>query len=317
VASEGWLLQRYQELIHHRSWRESVPFDVRAQLPPYGLVVDGQRLLLLDAKVLAERGDYTGAKSLLEEDLAFWRKVLESSDTLITKMIATAAITRHFELGNLVLRQIGPENVMSAVPAGWSVPISGSERSMRRCLMGEWLFMSTSLRNLDVGLDALRDDSILSSVERRLMMPLYRPQDSMNKGAAYILQVADLLAVPLDRYGEAVNQTAELAERTRREAWPPRSAYNIVGQLLIGMGPADFGPYARRVGDLEGVRRAAVLAVTLRAAKVAMPDVPAALSANSLREPYRNHPFEWDEKERAIIFRGLEIGERSVHRVYY
>lgn len=54
------------------------------------LTLDGQKLLLLNAKILAEHGDYVGAQSLLEEDLHFWRKVLESSDILITRMIATA-----------------------------------------------------------------------------------------------------------------------------------------------------------------------------------------------------------------------------------
>ncbi|MFL6604021.1 MAG: hypothetical protein ACJ8R9_22205 [Steroidobacteraceae bacterium] len=316
-ASEGWLLQRYQALIHHRGWRESGPFDVSAPLPPYGLVVDGQRLLLLDSKVLAELGDYAGARNLLEEDLRFWRKVLESSDILISKMIATAAIIRHFELGNLVLREIQPDKVMNAVPAGWNIPISESERSMRRCLVGEWMFMSASLRNTDVDLHALRHDSAGSRVLTRLMMPLHRPQDSMNKNAAYILEMAHLLSAPLDRYEGAVNRTAILAERTKREALPAAAAYNVVGQVLIGMGAYDFGTYARRVGDLEGVRRATLLAVTLRAANVGASEVGAALSASALHDPYHNRHFEWDQKDGVIIFRGLEIGERSVHRIYY
>jgi hypothetical protein len=85
----------------------------------------------------------------------------------------------------------------------------------------------------------------------------------------------------------------------------------------MGIGAYDFGTYARRVGDLEGVRRAALLAVTLRAANVGSGEAGAALRASALRDPYRDKPFEWDGKEAAIIFRGLEIGERSVHRIYY
>jgi hypothetical protein len=177
--------------------------------------------------------------------------------------------------------------------------------------------MSASLRNTDVDLQALRDDSPVSRALTRLTMSLYRPQDSMNKNAAYILEMAQLLSSPLDRYEDAVNRTATLAERTRREALPPRSAYNVVGQVLIGLGAYDFGTYARRVGDLEGVRRAALLAATLHAASVGAPEVGAALSSSALREPYHNRPFDWDEKEGVIIFRGLEIGARSVHRIYY
>lgn len=57
--------------------------------------------------------------------------------------------------------------------------------------------------------------------------------------------------------------------------------------------------------------------MTLRAANVKAPGVSAALSADALHEPYHNRPFEWDEKEGAIVFRGLEIADRSVHRIYY
>lgn len=317
MASEGWLRQRYEELIAHRDWRESALFDVSEPLPAYGLVMDGQKLLLLNSKALAERGDYVSARSLLEKDLTFWRKVLESSDILITKMIATAAITRHFELGNLVLRQIPPEKLKDALPTGWTQPISESERSMLRCLSGEWMFMSHAMQNMDVDLYVLKADSTVSRAASWLMMPLYRPQDFKNKNATYLLEMARLLDAPLDRYEEAVNQTAALAQRTRDQAVPPRSPYNVVGQLLIGVGAYDFGTYARRVADLEGVRRAALLAVTLRAANVTAPAISSALSTSALREPYQNRPFEWDQQKGDIIFRGLELDERSVHRIYY
>jgi len=317
AASEGWLLQRYQQLIRHGGWRESVPFDIAAPLPSYAPVMDGQKLLLLNAKVLATRGDYARVRSLLGEDLSYWRKVLESSDTLISKMIATAAITRHFELGSQIFRQIRPDHVMSAVPTGWRTPISESERSLRRVLAGEWIFMSAALRHSDVDLYALNDDSVVTGMLRSLSMPLYRPQDSMNRNAAYLLEMTQLLSAPLDRYENAVNLTAGLSERTRREALSPRSLYNVVGRVLIGIGAYDFGKYARRVADLEGVRRAAFVSVTLRAANVRAPEVNAALNANALREPYHNRPFESDENEGVIIFRGLEIGERSTHRILY
>jgi hypothetical protein len=45
--------------------------------------------------------------------------------------------------------------------------------------------------------------------------------------------------------------------------------------------------------------------------------VNAALNASALREPYHKRPFESDENEGVIIFRGLEIGERSIHRILY
>ena len=313
-AAESWALPRYLELIRYRGWLEAAPFNPRAPLPPYGPVVDGQMLLFLDAKALSEWGDYAGVKNLLEQDLDFWRRVLESSDILISKMIATASIDRNFELGSLVLRQIPPEHVLSAMPAGWSVPLSESERSMRRCLVGEWMYMSGVIRQSNAASVALADESFVSKLRARLGSPLYRLQDTVNKNAEYLLQMSELLSAPLDHYENAVNQTAALADRTIREAIPPHSVYNMVGQVLLGMGASDFGKYARRVSDIEGVRRAAVLAAALRAG-IAQGD--AAVSTSALREPYHNRPFEWVQADDVVVFRGLETSERGVHRLYY
>jgi hypothetical protein len=64
------------------------------------------------------------------------------------------------------------------------------------------------------------------------------------------------------------------------------------------LGAYDFGQYARRVADVEGVRRAALVAVTLRSEKVEPSNVSAALAASSLRDPYtdRNAPVAWRER---------------------
>jgi hypothetical protein len=163
MASESWLLDRYRALIAHAGWRESVPFDVEAPFPFSALVTDGQRLLLLKAKILAERGDFAAVNELLEDDLSFWRRVLESSDMLISKMVATSAIARHFELGSLIFRAGQPGTVMSAGPAHWSIAISDTELSMRRCLVGEWLYMSAALRNTGANLYESNDSSLFTA----------------------------------------------------------------------------------------------------------------------------------------------------------
>lgn len=317
IGSEKWLLERYLELIAHHAWQDAMPFDVAAPLPPYGLVMDGQRLLLLNAEKFAESGDSVTVSKLLGEDLRFWRMVLESSDILISRMIATAAINRHFELGSLVFGQMRPADVMSAVPDNWRVALSESELSMRRCLVGEWMFMSAALRNTDVDRVFLHQDSVVARVMSGSTAPLYQPQDSINRNAEYISRIEEILSVPIERYEDSVNRTAEFSELTRKEALPPRTAYNIVGQVLIGLGAYDFGTYARRVADLEGVRRAALVAVTFRAARVGMSEVAVELAAAPLRNPYNNRPFEWDGKNHAILFRGLELGERGERRIQY
>jgi hypothetical protein len=99
----------------------------------------------LHARALAEKGDYDGARQLLENDSLFWRRVLESSDTLISKMIATVAVRRNLEWGNLIVRGMRAEDATKIVANAWRTAIPDSERSMLRCMVGEWKFSSAML----------------------------------------------------------------------------------------------------------------------------------------------------------------------------
>jgi hypothetical protein len=303
AASHPWLLERYRELIAYRAWREVVPTEVSAQLPSYAGALHGQRLLLLEAKTRADAGDAQAVAAILAGDLRFWRMVLESSDSLITKMIATAALRRHFEWGNLALRGLPAELQIEATPAEWHAPLTAAELSLRRTLVGEWVFFSGQMRTMQM--DFVAD-------------ALFQRQDTLNRYAAYFIELEATLDAPLRGYGAAADAAASLAVATANEAFPPDSLYNLMGALLLGSaGPADYSDYARRVADLEGTRRAALAAAALRAASTTASDVAPALAASPFRNPFDDQPLRWDESGRAILFVGLEHGARGEHRLYY
>lgn len=132
-AAEDSLLDTYLAFVAHTGWREEISFSFAEAIAPYSGAMDGERLLLVRARELAKRGDVAAASFLLEHDLQFWRKVLESSDILISKMIATAALNRHFEWGYRVLRQVPAREIDAAIPQGWRNGLSDAERSMVRC----------------------------------------------------------------------------------------------------------------------------------------------------------------------------------------
>jgi hypothetical protein len=320
TADDSQLLLRYSELMTRRAWVELVPIDPAAPFPSFAPIMDGQRLLMLHARRLAMRGDYDAARRVLESDLQFWRLVFESADTLITKMIATVGLVRHFEHGNLILRGLDPQAAARVMPAQWRTPISESERSMRRCLVGEWVFTSGLAKSL---IPIFRAEAAMGESDPGhrtvawLGGPFYQPQDSMNHYAAYFSRVSELLDAPLERYEEAGDASRELADSTAKRAWPPRSLYNLVGSWIRSRGISDVSNYGARVADVEGVRRAALAAATLRAAKVETADVANALQAGEWRNPYDDRPFEWSATDSAIRFQGLAKGERGVHLLYY
>jgi hypothetical protein len=314
--TENWLLERYRTFLALPGWREEVPTDIAAPLPSYQVVMDGQKVLLLHARNRAAQGGASGVRELLEADIRSWRRVLASSDILISKMIATNALNRHFKLGAEAIGLLPPERMSEALPAEWQAEISEAERSMRRVVIGEWVFGSGTIHDLGQDLaDGLpAQDSILATLGAQLHEPFFQPQDTINCLADHSSRTVELLAgVPLSGYEAAANRLTELPAAATGESCPPRALYNITGRMIVGYG-ANYGSYFRRVGDIEGVRRAALAAIELRAANVPPGDIPAALAISPLRNPYDGEPFGWDAADGAVVFRGLEPGERGEHR---
>ena len=311
-ATHPWLLDRYLTLIAHSGWREEV-FFLSAPLASYAPALRGQRLLLLHAKVLADAGDTRAARDLLASDARFWRLVLASSDLLITQMIATAALRQHFAWGSLVMRSFPPGSIEADVPDEWRQPLTEAELSLRRVLVGEWMFFA-NIPAMEYA--SLRlENSLAGRAQDRLLQPLFQRQATLNRHAAYLDELASTVDAPLREYASAVDRASLLAQRTADEAFRAHWLYNLVGSLLMAAAPADYGGYVGRVGDIEGMRRGALAAVLLR--QYATPQLAEALAASPLRNPYDEQPLRWDAEERAVVFVGLEPGERGEHRFYY
>lgn len=317
-VTEGDLADRYSAFIAHADWREPDSFDPElTSIPNYSAAMDGQRLQLLRARELAKQGQATAVRGVLERDLQFWRTVLQSSDTLISKMIATAALHRHFEWGYRVLLLLPAQSQPAALPDGWRNAISDAERSMTRCVVGEWMFLSQMLRTMDTSnLDTDEDGSAGERMLAWLEQPMFEVQDTTNRFADHYWQVAQMLDAPLERYEETLRRVDHWTEQTAKNASAARALYNRRGiRVLSDVG--SLSGYAARVGDIEGVRRSALLAATLRAAGIEAKDMPVTVANAELRDPYTDRPFGWDATDRALVFRGLEPHERGEHRIYY
>ncbi len=312
LSPEPIQLQRYRALLTREQWREQIPPDVRAPLPLYAGVLDGQRLLFANTWQRAHAGDASAVRDALQSDIEFWRRVLASSDILITKMIAVAALRQHFAFGNLALRRLPAEQALQAVPADWSSPLTDEERSLLRAMAGELVFLEGILREIPDAPTAellLPSDHFLNRVHDRLLSPLFQPQDTANQAADAYLSIAQQFAVPLERYPDLLEQ-AYTPPPPR-----PKRLYNAIGDALMG-GPLD-AMYGARVGDVEGMRRAALITNELRSRGIAEKDIGDALRSASLRNPYNDEPFQWDENERAVVFVGLQSGERGRHAYLY
>lgn len=306
LDSESWLLDRYIGLIGLTQWRESIPIDLRAPLPSYVSAMDGQRLLLMKGWRHARLGEAAAARELLQQDLIFWRMVLRSSDILISKMIATAAIQRHFAMGNLIFRKLDEVEADTLPPTSWGMPIDRGERSMLRAFAGEWRFSRSAVEA------SLKDEELASEqfgtrTYRWALVPLFKPGATNNLFAANMVRLSDGMDVEMTQMPGA----AEALEPPRG-SWLP-SLYNPIGDTLSQIAYPAYVPYALRVNDLEGARRAALLAIELRngGARCSSTGMEARIANSPLKEPYSGAPFAWDAATGSIVFKGLEPGPRG------
>ena len=320
MTLEDLLLARYRALLQRPAWREVVPIDVRIPLPPYGDILDGQKLLFIDLAARAKSAPPGEIAAALRADLSFWRETQQSADLLLTKMIAIAAIRQHFDFGNLVLREM--PGARAEVIDSWSEPFGAQELSTRRTMAGELAFsegVMLQFRNAADGHFLEPDGEGLTlpgRIASSLARPYYQHQDQMNYYAAAYLDFAKRFEAPLDRYAEIAK--AEQAE----EAAPAERSfhlYNATGHALRGIaGTLTSADYPLRVGSIEGMRRAALLTAQLRERGVPLDQMAAELSGAELRNPFDGKPFEWSEEEQAVIYVGPDAErDRKRHRYFY
>lgn len=320
LSSEQWRLDRYLELLNKPGWLEIVPWSAATPLPAYAPVLDAQRILLVKAYSLAGQKDASAVRDLLERDVRFWRGVLASSDILISRMIAVAALTRNFNMGNLALRRLPPETQLVAMPESWRTPLTQSELSWLRCFAGEWKFSQNVLAELKTTPTvAISGENIgwLGRFQDAALNPLFQQQDTSNQSAEMFVRAADALNVPIEQLIDALDAAKQaFAGPTERFA-TLANFYNPVGDVILGVAGGSYDVYPARVADVEGARRAAVLATELRSRKIDEQNIEAELAASTIRTPYNGDPFGWDAKEHAILFIGLVPGERGRHALKY
>ena len=298
LASEQPLLERYLSLLVYRAIHEPLPYDPRLSLPDYRQILDGQRLLLIQAWQLASRGEALQVNSLLEKDLAFWRMALANADIIISKMVATTAIKQHFLWANRALRQLPAERVQSAIPDSWRQPLAPRERSMLRAFSGELAFTDRCIQLMKAGqFDWTTYYSLNNSgalVLSTLVMPFLLRQTSNNQQAQFLLDLEQAFAVPYPQIDNAIAQAKVIHDAQIPKRLNLSHLHNLTANLLNTLdSDTDYSQYLIRVTDLEGLRRAALLLAHLRSQGVAAAAVAPQMQQSELNNPYSQAPFDW------------------------
>ena len=328
TTEQAWLLDRYTRLLSYAKWADITSGDIRGAYPEVTTILQGRRLYYLHAWLLAANGDAEGVRNALDADLELWRLSLRDSSTVLSKMIAEGRFREHLAWGTLILRRLPPQARAAAIPASWRRPLSDEERSMARAFRGEWKYAQSTMRAMTFGTMNIagtararsdRDDWRLSALAQRidnaLAMPFFKVQATLNDHAATLLRLESLLDVPYAELPTALERAHEVVEE--KPSGIIDATYNALGRYLISPGREYMVGYGLRVADLEGERRAALLAAELRARDVPLDAVPAAIELDPARDPYTGQPFIWIPERTAIAFVGLQSDTRGHFEFLY
>lgn len=311
-------LRRYEALLTRHAWRDVLPTNAAAPSPAYANVTHAQRLYLLRLGQWAAQGRLAEVRAGLDADFAFWRAAIPAADTLIARLISVSALRQHFSYANLILRGLPPEQAIRAVPDDWRREFSTAERSMKRVMAGEMVFwkgIMEDAKRQGVQGAVLANTGGPSSIEwwtGYLTDPMFKLQATTNGIADRRWRLCEDFEVPMNQYLRL--QSAWENAPTDHEL----SLYNPVGNMILQMeNGSSYVAYVVRSASVEGMRRAAVLAVQLHTNAAASDAVGGLVENSDLRDPYTDKPFEWSAERRSVTFTAPENNRSRRTEFFY
>ncbi len=320
-----WLVDRYEDLLAHREWIEPAGTTRLSPWTVVGPLTAGQRIWMVRAWSAAADGDVALVRQLLNEELAFWRRMLANSATMTGRRLVAERLIDHFRLGAIVLKRLPDGLAAEAIPPLWRAPLTAEELDMRRAMVSEWLEAIAWVEQLARGADPASGAQSAQArgfgerVGASLFRPLVKVQDFANRYALELAQLHSLLNVPVEAYPDAV----ELAGDYRINAWSGgvhRVLYNPGGRSVLAILDPVVQALARHAAyaaDVEGIRRATLLASEMRSAGITDGRGAVLLGPAELYDPYTGAPFLFEQATGALVFEGLARTSRRGYRIWY
>jgi hypothetical protein len=154
-----------------------------------------------------------------------------------------------------------------------------------------------------------RVSALTERINDALAKPFFKVQATLNDHAAALRRLESLLDVSYAELPTALTRAHEVVNEKPNGVID--ATYNAIGRNMISAGREYMVGYGVRVADLEGERRAALLAAELRARDVPLDAMPAAIELDPARDPYTGQPFIWIPARSAIAFVGLQNDSRG------
>ncbi len=234
------LLKRYDELTEQPRFHSLTEVTLNSPLPSYQYLMTLSQLYLAEPLLAEQMGDWI---KRIEKDTQFWRRVLGQGNTLISRMVAVAALWNNLQSAVWVAQhyELSPDefNRLEAM----FIELTEQEWSLAHALTFEMKIMVQSTGNLKDYM--LEEDWYMNDV-------LFQPNATANLMVKHFQPVIDASKLPM---AEFIRQYTSFKKQTgeRPIAWSPSTLYNPVGKILASIGNDSYLEYMARVHDLNGM----------------------------------------------------------------
>jgi hypothetical protein len=318
IARYAHYLAQYRALRAYSKFEEPLNASAEMPFPKWNSVLFiGD---LLSEQVVRDMGTPAFRATALQEfaaDVAFWRTMAESADTLITKMIAVAVLLRKYRLASELLVAY-PEIAAAhaATIAEITKPLPPEWAGVKRVMEGEFRFSRQALSNIEHNVEFEEHAGLFAKMVRPLALQSFRANATLNalqrqygRISAFYSQSAMKIAAGNVEFERQLGDI---------DVWTPSLIlYNPVGKIVlnIGGGMASWGKYALRLHDAVAYSRGLEIQRRMILLKAKAPEaIKDVLDDPALADPYLEKPMVWDGSKAELSFsaRGDKLGPGTV-----
>lgn len=305
LADNAPIVARYKRVLAYPGYAEATdPRLYSYPLPRYLAFGNAQRFHLLDIAQRLERGEIDGALAALRDEIAFDRRMLAGSRTLLHKMVAAGELQRAAVFASDVLatyrKEIGSR---AAILMEAMKPLTADERALTPALRTEFAMAATSLEPA-----RLRAEDLGMQLDTRLLRPFYQHRATVNMIYRLTQAWSAVDNAPASELGVAMIR----AKEAEPEFSARRAIYNPVGKMIFFNNLPQLTASFQRLHDTDALVRLVALQADIVAQDVKPDDIPA--FTKKAIDPYSGKPFAWDPGKNQLWFepRNPTIKEQKI-----
>lgn len=302
LASHRTLLDHYLALYGASDFANVLPAELDAPLPHVAGILAAQQLLL--ASLLAET-DTGNALHGVDQDLAYWRRVLAGTNVLLTKVAAVRGASRALMLRSRLMERLDATALRSLPQVPTLLPV-------------EWDMQDAIRFEMGIDYPVIHDLGKFMARNRGLFQGLYallpiKPNATYNRHQQNHAPFLAMAGLPAPDF---VNAHATRPPALHAVGWWDR-IFNGKGIWILRMADATqvFGKYTFIAHDLDAQIALVNLKQQMLGAGSDAGSWRQQLAASPIRNPYRNEERgQWDESESQLGFE-TRPGPESLERL--